>query len=367
MRSPVSFEDLKDKNFTLRMGKIAGDTVVLIVPRVNIKWSKNLLFYRSSVWTRTGDLVSAGFKKFFNLHEATGVVPDPTDNDVLGGEFIEKLDGSLLIASKYKGETIIRTRGTLDASVLDNGHEIAVLKKKYPKCFNNKWLDNGYSILYEWLSNTNKIILDYPNCPDIKMVGAISHQDYSYVSQLELDEWAIELDVSRPKRYPFNSMKDMLAAVEGLQDQEGLCFYYNAGQDIKKIKSPWYLALHRFKSSCSLDYVLDFYLGFGEPSLEEFTQKITEVFDYECFTVALPFALKVIEANRKANIFLEDMQAFVEQELKILSTRKEQAQKVMDVYGKTAHIGLVFTLLDGKKLTISEKKKIYLQFLEKRS
>jgi hypothetical protein len=41
---------------------------------------------------------------------------------------VEKLDGSTLIVSKYNGQYILRTRGTVDASKLANGFELELFK-----------------------------------------------------------------------------------------------------------------------------------------------------------------------------------------------------------------------------------------------
>lgn len=364
MKINLDLTALEANEFDLRMGKIAGETVVLVNPRGFPKWTKDLLIFRSSVWTMDGTLISAGFKKFFNLTEAPHIVPDPTDADIAQGEFLEKLDGSLLIVSKYKGELIVRTRGTLDATALDNGHEVAILKQKYPKCFSNIFLDAGYTLLFEWLSDTNKIILTYPDCPDMKLVGMISHEDYKYASQMALDQLAKDLNVGRPRRFAFKSIGDMLSAVEALKDQEGYCFYYNDEQDIKKVKSPWYLALHRFKSNCSLEYILDFYVECGQPDYQTFVDKITQTFDHECLALALPFASQVVDAGRQVRAILAGMQTFVDTKLKPLGSRKEQAQLVISSYGKTNRSGFVFSLLDGKVLDKDAIKKLYWQALK---
>jgi hypothetical protein len=251
------------------------------------------------------------------------------------------------------------------ASAMENGHEIAILKQKYPKCFDNGLLDNGRTLIFEWLSATNKIILSYPNCPDMKLVGCILHEDYSYVSQDTLDDMAKTLEVGRPRRYAFKSIADMLEAVKNLKDEEGFCFYYHDGQDIKKVKSPWYLALHRFKSNCSLEYILDFYVESGEPSYTDFAEKISQTFDHECLTLALPFASQVVDAGRKVRAILDGMNEFVATKVKPLGTRKEQAQLIMSSYGNTTNrSGFVFQILDGKTLDKDARKKLYWQALK---
>ena len=101
---------------------VAGETVFLVQPQhIGAKWSRDTLHFRSSVWNEKGELVSASFPKFFNNGESPDLYPNPESfSDWVTPE---KIDGSTLIVSKYKGQLIVRTRGTLDATRLDkNGH-----------------------------------------------------------------------------------------------------------------------------------------------------------------------------------------------------------------------------------------------------
>ena len=369
MKINLDLAALEAAEFDLRMGKIGGDTVVLVNPHGFPKYpTRDWLVFRSSVWTMDGTLISAGFKKFFNLTEQPQLVPDPTDEDLKTAEVMEKLDGSLLIVSKYNGELIVRTRGTLDATVMEkNGFEIAELKQRYPKCFDNDLLDSeSYSFLYEWTSPLNKIVVPYGQVCDIKLVGCVLHEDYSYMSQDVLDELAKDINVGRPRRFKFSSMSDIIALMVTLQGEEGYCIYYNGGQDIKKVKSDWYLSRHRFKENCSLEFILDAYVNAGEPSYVDFVEGLAKVYDHECLEQAIPFASKVCDANRQVKAILNGMQTFVNEKLKPLPTRKEQAMLVMSSYGgaNNSRAGFVFKLLDGKTLDKEAITKLYWQVLK---
>ena len=367
MKINLDLAALEAAEFDLRMGKIGGDTVVLVNPHGFPKYpTRDWLVFRSSVWTMDGTLISAGFKKFFNLTEQPQLVPDPTDEDLKTAEVMEKLDGSLLIVSKYNGELIVRTRGTLDATVMEkNGFEIDELKQRYPKCFDNRYLDSeNVSICYEWTSPLNKIVIPYGEVCDIKLVGVIEHEDYSYWLQDELDILAKELEVGRPRRFKFSSMSDIIALMVTLQGEEGYCVYYNDGQDIKKVKSDWYKARHRFKEDCSLEFILDAYVNAGEPSYVDFVEGLAKVYDHECLEQAIPFASKVCDASRQVKAILAGMNVFVQETLKPLPTRKEQALLVLSSYGKTNRAGYIFSLLDGKTLDKDAITKLYWQVLK---
>ena len=116
--------------FIYRPVTIAGDECVLIIPNhIGVKWTKQNLMFRSSIWKINSEAdwtpVSLSFKKFFNWDEQPDLDYTPFSLAANGGcQILEKCDGSTLIVSKYKGELIIRTRGTADASFMENGHEL---------------------------------------------------------------------------------------------------------------------------------------------------------------------------------------------------------------------------------------------------
>lgn len=279
------------EQFDLRQCFIANDACVLVTPNhIGCKWNSENLVFRSSIWTKDGYPVSLGFPKFFNYHEHPEIVPPPTN--LKGCQLIEKVDGSCLILSLYKEQTIIRTRGTVDATILNNGYEIDILKKKYPRAFNLKehlTVRDGtadHSLIFEWVSPVNKIVLNYGVEPDLYLTAAINHNDYSLLSQDSLDKMAAILHVKRPKKYNFSTIEEMLNGIEALEGQEGICLYYNGGQSIRKIKSAWYLALHSLKSNLTMEKLADLWLLWGKPSLPEFDAKFEAQFDYECLSFA---------------------------------------------------------------------------------
>src|SRR3990167_4053465 len=133
--------DIDLNNFQIKEKKIGGDECVLVNPsNQGCNWDCSNIIYRSSIWRKSdGFPVSLGYKKFFNFgieHPEIEPFPNSLKNVILE----EKLDGSLLIISKYKGELIIRTRGSFDIETLENKAEIYYLLEKYPTIIKDKWL-----------------------------------------------------------------------------------------------------------------------------------------------------------------------------------------------------------------------------------
>jgi len=354
-------------DFVTRPVEVAGEMCYLVFPQhMGVKWTKQNLIFRSSVWNSQGELISAGFKKFFNWGEQPDLAYTPFSMTANGGvKLLEKLDGSTLIVSKYKGELIARTRGTIDARIMENGYELELLQKKYPKSFNNCWLfDERYSLIYEWVTPNNRIVIRYPE-PDIYLIGVIKHADYSLESQITLDSIAESIEVKRPKYYNFNSLKEMHKAVEAFKGVEGLCVYCNHDQDIRKIKGVDYLARHRMKDELgSFERVVDFYFTQGRPNFKDFLSAIEDTVDWETAQECMGDASRIVDGMKEVNKIVDGFKTFIGK-FKGELTRKQMAMEILQAYGNTNRASYVFTILDGHELTDKEYKKLLYQVLKK--
>lgn len=356
--------------FIKREGVVAGEKVFLIFPNhIGVKWTPNNKIYRSSVWNAQGEPVSLGFKKFANLLENPEVFKQPPE-DLRGCEIIEKLDGSLLIWSLYKNELIVRTRGTIDASEQETGGEIALLKEKYPlieaalREHADKEGTAFYSVLTEWVGGAHKIVLNYKGGPDIYLIGCVNHDDYSYFSQIALDDMAVRWELKRPEIYKFDTLTSASAAIKALRGKEGTCMYHCNGQEITKDKSDWYKHLHRMKSEISnFEKVVDVFIAQNYPSYQDFYKFIETTLDFELAEQAKGHMSKTCDAYKRVAPILEGFKTFVEKVRK-LSNRKEQAVAIIGAYGDTNRAAMVFRCLDGKSLTPDDIKKLIFQVMK---
>lgn len=359
----IDLTEVDGEQFMMHPHLVANETVWLIQPQhIGAKWTNRNKHFRSSVWNANGELISAGFPKFVNWGENPENFPVPTSLD--NATVIEKMDGSLLIVSKYKGQFILRTRGTVDATKLDNGAELVAfqpilddLKERYTS---NTW---DFSLLFEWLSPTNVIVINYGNEPMFSLIGCIDHDDYSLTSQDTLDSWADVWKVARPQSYTFKSTEDLLVMVDLWKGKEGVCVYSKNEQVIHKVKAADYLIKHRFKSNATLENTLDLFISCGYPSYSEFETQLITQFDYECFEMVRGFASLVVDAFKTVREIESGMARFVEP-LKSLP-RKDAALKITSSYGDTNRASFCFKLLDGKSLDSEQYKKLMWQVLKK--
>jgi len=364
----VNLQTIDRESFMVHEHIISGEVVYLVQPKhIGAKWKNDNLHFRSSVWNYNGELISASFPKFFNWSEQPDLSPVPTS--LKNATVVEKLDGSLLIVSKYNGQYILRTRGTVDASTMANGHELEIFKERFKNSLQRLGMATpetwNVSLLFEWVSPINKIVLNYGEEPDWYIVGIVNHSDYSLFTQSELDMWSKKYGFKRPPTYTFSGVEDLLKDVDQWRGKEGVVVYSKNDQMLHKVKAMDYLIKHRFKSEATLENTLDLYFNYDKPSYQEFASKLTETFDYECFEMVRGYASQVCDASKEVNKIVDGFKSFIDNQLKSLSTRKEQAQKVISSYSESNRSSMIFSLLDGKSLTADQQKKLFWQVLKK--
>jgi len=354
-------EELDKQKFFIKEQEIENTKCFLIDGSI-AEWTKSNLQYRSSIWTETGDPVSLSYKKFMNWGEKSNITQEP--NNLLKCSFLQKIDGSTLIISLFKNTLLIRTRGSFGYENLENAFEVPILKTKYPNIFNNEYLISGNSIICEWVSPINKIVLDYHEA-DLYLTNIIRHKDYSYFNQRELDKLATELfHCPRPKWGTFgNNIEDMLLTINNLKGEEGYCVYFNNDQDIKKVKSKEYLAIHAFKSNIKdIESIIPVYIQAGTPNYNDFITYIETNFDHECVTYCQGYISKLLDNKKIVDSIIAGFQNFITKHKAL--TRKEFAQQVFNSYGKTERAGMIFKLLDHKPLDAKDLTRLFYQALK---
>jgi hypothetical protein len=350
--------------FMVHEHSLNGEIVHLIQPQhIGTKWRQDNKHMRSVVVNYAGEVISASFPKFTNWGENPDHFPVP--NSLKNATIVEKLDGSTLIVSKYNGQYILRTRGTVDASKLANGFELELFKSTIL----NKLQDNNdtwdYSIIWEWLSPINKIVLSYGDEPMWKLIGFINHINYSLAQQDMLDAMAKKYDLLRPEIYTFTDISDMLQIVDKWQNKEGVCLYSKNDQVIHKIKASKYLLLHHLKSELSsLEKVLDVWLEQGMPDYRTFYNYIFTTFDFELAEQIKGTISRICDAKKEVDLIVSGMNEFVNNRLKTLPTRKLQAEQVISAYGNTNRASFLFKILDNRPLGKEEYKKLLFQVLK---
>jgi hypothetical protein len=369
----IDLDSIDRVNFMVHEHILNGEVVHLVQPvHIGASWNRTNKHFRSSVWNNEGELISAGFPKFTNWGEKPEEFPVPTD--LRGAVITEKLDGSLLIVSKYKGNFILRTRGTVDAYALDNGHELELFKQKYPDVFTYQpyfetW---PFSLLFEWTSPNQRIVLSYGDEADWVLVGGVFHDGglvqpaYSLFQQDYLDSLAKGFGCRRPEYYTFTTVEDLLANVDAWKGKEGVCVYSKDGQAIHKVKGAWYLALHHMKSQlASFEKVVDVWISMEKPDYTTFYNAVATQFDFELANQIRGDVSRICDGYKEVQKIVTGMTNFVNTVKKDFESRKGQAVAILSAYGETNRAAFCFKLLDGKTLADDDLKKLLFQVLKR--
>lgn len=359
--------------FLCREGRVADEPVYLVEPHYSggpNKWNAGNLHFRSSMWNARGELISAGFPKFFNVGEKTDLAPTP---EKMEGVIRDKKDGSLLILSKYEAELIARTRGTFSYEILSNGREVPGLLAKHalPEYMRDVADGNGtvpFSLLFEWTTPSNKIVLDYGDEPQLWLIGGVYHEDYSLFHQNEIDELGKRLHIPTPERYNFDTVEEFLAVTKALEGREGHCWYHGRNlQSILKAKGERYLSLHAMVGEvATLEKVIDIWIAAGQPNYAGLYNYIQENRDHEIAEYARPFISRICDARKEVSRILQGFEDFcVKNRLRDLSSERAQADIVLSAYGQTNRAGYVFNVLRNKPIGAEGIKKLMFQVLKK--
>lgn len=346
-----------EENFKFKDCVIGGDDCVLITPNdITCTWTEDNLKYRSMIVRKSdGKVISRGFDKFFNWSEKPDLDTFPSDG---GFTAIEKMDGSLLIWGCHNDELIHRTRGTVTAETMVNGSEIELLKKKYSKFVNDLHKFSNYSILTEWTTPTNIIVINKSDEPELTLIGVIDNNTGELTSQSYLDVLAGGWGMERPSRYEYDSLHDCIEDVKLWEGKEGVVLYDETGQYLRKCKSEWYLSLHAIATGVnSVKQVLNVYLESNRPkTYEQFYKYVEDTMDHEIAEKCKDFMQEIVDAYNSLVDLLLDMKKEIDTYIKKLDTRKDQADAILVKY-RGVESGMAFTLLDGKNVDEKQIKK----------
>lgn len=324
----------------------------LITPTdMGTDWCDDNARYRSTLLNSAGEVVSQGFGKFTNYGEKPSFQPwDPT----WPVEARHKMDGSLLIVSKYKGKIIARTRGTADARYLPNGYEITELMESYPSAFNNPYLDSGWSLLFEWTTPNNIIVIREHSKPTLTLLGLVDNESAVLMTPSNVDAVASLLGLARPDRYVYNSIHECIADVSAWVGKEGVVLTSPDGQTLKKIKAEAYLKLHKLATGIkNIKHVMELFIASPRfTQARDFYAYVESTLDYEVAEKIKDDIETVVAVYNDYLKLVETIENFVETKARVCLSRKDVAQMIIGTFDSWS--GLAFTLLDGR--AISEKQ-----------
>jgi hypothetical protein len=330
-----------------------SEVLTLVTPTdMGTKWHDGNARFRSALLNSSGSVVSQGFGKFTNYGEKPEFQPwDPT----WPVEARHKMDGSLLIVSQYAGVVLARTRGTADARNLSNGHEINMLREKYPTAFSNVYLDSGWTLLFEWTTPNNIIVIREHAEPTLTLLGLVDNETAVLMTPSNVDAIATILGLPRPDRYVYDSIASCIADVSAWVGKEGVVLYSPDGQTLKKIKADAYLKLHRLATGIkNIKHVLELFICSPRFTVaDEFYAYVESTLDYEVAEKIKDDIETVVAVYNDYLQLVDRIKSFIKTDLDWCETRKDVAIRITGTFAPW-QTGLAFSLFDRKE--INEKQ-----------
>lgn len=201
---------------------------------------------RGLVFDLEGNLINRRYHKFFNVNEREETLLHEIDWSK-PHVILEKLDGSMISPCCIRNHIRWMTKmGVTDTSMaaevfVANNPQYALLARDY--------LMNGYTPIFEWCSNKNRIVLDYPE-DRLVLTAVRATRVGMYFSHDELVRIGERYGVDVVKAWSAlakESTDVMMDFIRQSEDSEGVVVRFNNGHMVK-IKSDWYVRIHKVKS-----------------------------------------------------------------------------------------------------------------------
>jgi RNA ligase len=327
--------------------------VYLITPKQSKhSWNNKELHLRSLLLDANFRVCSSGFGKFFNYGEKPEL-DALTEQAIQTGNtiFTEKADGSLIIRSVINGQVHFRTRGS---HVLADEFAIPVMElvnRRYPRLLDPN-LDVRYSLLFEFTSPNNKIILGYQE-PELTALGAmdLSASPPEFVSCPE----AIQDTYGTPA-VAFHKLQgslfEVIEQVRSWKDSEGIvvwCQLPNGQLHLAKIKTTEYIRLHGLKYHFSAEKCRQFFWYKDISSEQQLQDALFSLgIDWEFAQFILPDLNEYIAHSNKIRQEVSDLIELIKLNgVNALPTRKEKALMIKELTAentKLFNIGIQYAV-----------------------
>jgi T4 RnlA family RNA ligase len=189
-------------------------------------WDEVTLQFRGLILDDQNQVVARPFRKFFNIEERKHT---PTEDF----EVFEKLDGSLIILYFYQGWRVA-SKGSFSS-------DQAIAAEKILRDLDLNSLSISATYLFEYLSDWNRIVVDYKGEEKVVLIGAIDDVGNECPYNL-LEVSAKLLGCEVVQKYDFKEYQNLKEL--NWTNKEGFVVRFSNG-DRCKIKFEDYVRLHR--------------------------------------------------------------------------------------------------------------------------
>lgn len=300
----------------------------------------------------TWNLISIGFKRFFNYGEAKELQKDFNWNLAYA---VQKIDGSYINCFYYNNKWYMTTRKSIEGQGNVNFCDITfrqlfnkIVSDNYPNFYDK--LISSFVYIFELTSPENKVVKRYSERSLHLLAIRDKINNFCELYYDHVKHEAICLGVKYPEMYQFLDINDLLKQAAELKDlDEGFVVVdYSADPEFFpriKIKNPKYVAIAHLKES-------------GSKSIRALITLIWRNEYSEFLTYFPEFTQTIISISNKYETFKK----YLNSDIELLSELKHLPRKEFAVHAKKSICpSIMFLLYDNKFTTLED----YLQELYK--
>jgi RNA ligase len=274
---------------------------------------------------KTGEIVARPFDKFWNWLErgrrARGHIVTVT----------EKLDGSLGILYRHKGEYRFATRGSFE------GIQAEWATKYLQTYFDINDLPHELTLLFEIIFPDNRVVLDYGGREDLVLLAARNRHTGDYLAFFpDVYNLAQRYGFSLPQTYQFNDVAEIIARAGAIDaTQEGWVVEFSDGSRFK-FKGDRYLELSKIISGLTFKNVL---LAVSSGTLDQIREIVPDEFLNQVERWAAEIQTTVDTMKQEVGRVFESAPK---------ESRKDYALRIREYHPSLS--SYLFALYDGREL-----------------
>lgn len=349
----MNLADHPESGFYYRDEQVGDITFRIFLYRITSYqwWCKpGALYSRGTVYDVTDinnpKLASLCMPKFFNIGENPMAV-QWDELDLINVHSInEKHDGSLITVFEYNGKQYTKSKGSFSSS------QAIAASKLLPKM--HLPIGYGYSTNLEYCSPSNLIVVRYPD-EQLNYLNSVNHTTGAVVFPMS------DYHQNKP-------LSKFVADVKEWKDKEGVVVYLDDSKFAFKMKSDWYLSLHRMRDDVNnpkriveavfAEAVDDMKLAFPE-----FQKYITDI-----ETKVTHFLGQVYLIEREVDFWLQEMKEAnaTQRDVAIAAKQSKVHEMIIEVGAPPEFHNPTFAMImakfNGKPYTLDKFKSIILDY-----
>lgn len=281
-------------------------------------------------------LVSMPMEKFWNLNEN----PATMDLDLSTVVHVwDKLDGSLISTYMCGDALYLKSKGSLHSDHATAAMAWLALEPEFHAAVEELALSN-YTVNFEWTSPDFRIVIGYEG-PALRVLNVRNNEDGSYLPAEQVaflfDPWVVEeVHVDDPVQF--------VAEIPEMTNIEGYVIQL-ASDQLVKIKTSWYLSLHRTKDTINSPRRL------FEAVLDEASDDLRSLFFDDPQAIQMIADMEAFVAD-KFNHMVDTVERFYERNKGM--TRKEYAILGQQEFKGTFYFKLVMEKYIGREFSYKE-------------